>query len=118
MPHDVDVDTLIVGAGPARLHAAYRAGCRGRSAAVTDSPPEIGGQVCAMYPEKPIHDVAGLPAVRGRTFTSCPLDALAGFENSTSAEVLAASGGGWIRPPLTSASAPEPCHAAASASTP
>jgi threonine dehydrogenase-like Zn-dependent dehydrogenase len=160
VPHDVDIDTLIVGAGPAGLYAAYCAGFRGRSVAVMDSLPEVGGQVCAMYPEKLIYDVAGLPAVRGRAFTSRPLDALAGVENSTSAEVVAASDGGWIRlisvgfgeaamavnnaiaaldpgaplfpghssdlggehafrPPLTSsASAPEPCRAAASASTP
>ena len=66
MPHDVDVDTLIVGAGPAGLYAAYCAGFRGRSVAVMDSLPEFGGQVCAMYPEKLIYDVAGFPAVRGR----------------------------------------------------
>jgi ferredoxin/flavodoxin---NADP+ reductase len=64
--HDVDVDALIVGAGPVGLYAAYCAGFRGRSVAVMDSLPEIGGQVCAMYPEKLIYDIAGLPAVRGR----------------------------------------------------
>lgn len=61
-----DVDALIVGAGPVGLYAAYYAGFRGRSVAVMDSLPEIGGQVSAMYPEKLIYDVAGLPAVRGR----------------------------------------------------
>jgi ferredoxin/flavodoxin---NADP+ reductase len=66
VPHDVDVDTLIVGAGPAGLYAAYCAGFRGRSVAVMDSLPEVGGQVCAMYPEKLIYDVAGFPAIRGR----------------------------------------------------
>jgi len=63
---DVDVDALIVGAGPVGLYAAYYAGFRGRSVAVMDSLPEIGGQVSAMYPEKLIYDIAGLPAVRGR----------------------------------------------------
>ena len=63
---DVDVDALIVGAGPVGLYAAYYAGFRSRSVAVMDSLPEIGGQVSAMYPEKLIYDVAGLPAVRGR----------------------------------------------------
>ena len=66
MPYDLDVDTLIVGAGPAGLYAAYYAGFRGQSVAVMDSLPEIGGQVCAMYPEKLIYDIAGFPAVRGR----------------------------------------------------
>jgi ferredoxin/flavodoxin---NADP+ reductase len=64
--HDVDVDALIVGAGPVGLYAAYYAGFRGRSVALMDSLPEIGGQVCALYPEKLIYDIAGFPAVRGR----------------------------------------------------
>jgi ferredoxin/flavodoxin---NADP+ reductase len=64
--HDADVDALIVGAGPVGLYAAYYAGFRGQSVAVMDSLPEIGGQVCAMYPEKLIYDIAGFAAVRGR----------------------------------------------------
>ncbi len=63
---DVEVDALIVGAGPVGLYAAYCAGFRGLSVAIVDSLPEIGGQVSAMYPEKMIYDVAGFPAVRGR----------------------------------------------------
>ncbi len=66
MSHDIDVDALIVGAGPAGLYAAYYAGFRGQSVAVMDSLPEIGGQVSALYPEKLIYDIAGFPAVRGR----------------------------------------------------
>jgi thioredoxin reductase len=65
-PCGVDVDALIVGAGPVGLYAAYYAGFRGLSVAIMDSLPEIGGQVSAMYPEKLIYDVAGFPAVRGR----------------------------------------------------
>jgi thioredoxin reductase (NADPH) len=57
---------VVVGAGPVGLYAAYYAGFRGMSVAVVDSLPEPGGQVAALYPEKLIHDVAGLPAVRGR----------------------------------------------------
>jgi len=66
MPYDLDVDALIVGAGPAGLYAAYYAGFRGQSVAVMDSLPEVGGQVCAMYPEKLIYDIAGYPAIKGR----------------------------------------------------
>lgn len=61
-----DVDALVIGAGPAGLFAAYYAGFRGLSVAVMDSLPEPGGQISAMYPEKVILDVAGVPAVRGR----------------------------------------------------
>ncbi|WP_253771157.1 NAD(P)/FAD-dependent oxidoreductase [Goodfellowiella coeruleoviolacea] len=62
----LDVDLLIVGAGPTGLFAAYYAGFRDLSVALVDSLPEPGGQVAAMYPEKMIYDVAGFPAVRGR----------------------------------------------------
>ncbi len=63
----VDVDLLIIGAGPAGLYAAYYAGFRGLSTAIMDSLPEAGGQVTALYPEKLIYDVAGFPSVKGQT---------------------------------------------------
>ncbi|MDT7571858.1 MAG: ferredoxin/flavodoxin---NADP+ reductase [Actinomycetota bacterium] len=63
---DHDVDLLLVGAGPVGLYGAYYAGVRGLRTAVVDSLPEPGGQITAMYPEKPIMDVAGFPSVRGR----------------------------------------------------
>src|SRR5436309_14839686 len=59
-------DLIILGAGPVGLYAAYYAGFRSLSTVVVDSLPEAGGQVTAMYPEKPIYDVAGFPAVQGR----------------------------------------------------
>ncbi len=58
-------DLLIIGAGPVGLYAAYYAGFRGLRTALVDSLPEVGGQITAMYPEKPIYDVAGFPAVKG-----------------------------------------------------
>jgi thioredoxin reductase (NADPH) len=62
----VDVDVLIVGAGPAGLYAAYYAGFRGLTVALVDGLPEAGGQVTALYPEKQIYDVAGFPAIKGK----------------------------------------------------
>lgn len=62
----VEVDLLVVGAGPAGLYGAYYAGFRGLSVAVLDSLSEPGGQVTALYPEKLIFDIAGFPAVKGK----------------------------------------------------
>jgi thioredoxin reductase (NADPH) len=62
----VEVDLLIIGAGPTGLFAAYYAGFRELRVAIVDALPEPGGQVTAMYPEKLIFDVAGFPAVLGR----------------------------------------------------
>jgi thioredoxin reductase (NADPH) len=67
-PAVLDVDMLIIGAGPAGLYAAYYAGFRGLSVAVMDSLPALGGQVAALYPEKIIYDVAGYVAVKGQDF--------------------------------------------------
>ena len=61
----IDTDVLIIGAGPAGLFASYYAGLRGLSVVLLDSLAEAGGQLMALYPDKPIYDVAGLPEVTG-----------------------------------------------------
>jgi ferredoxin/flavodoxin---NADP+ reductase len=66
----VEVDLLIVGAGPVGLFGVYYAGVRGLKTAVVDSLSQVGGQVSAMYPEKQIFDIAGFPAVSGRQLIS------------------------------------------------
>jgi len=66
----LEVDVLIVGAGPVGLYGAYYAGVRGLSVAVVDSLSQVGGQVTAMYPEKDIYDIAALPVVSGRDLIS------------------------------------------------
>lgn len=69
-------DLAIVGAGPAGLYAATCAGFRGLSTVVLDSLEEVGGQLTALYPEKPIYDVAGFPAVPAKDLvTGCRVQA-------------------------------------------
>lgn len=63
-------DVLILGAGPTGLYGTYYAGFRGLSTVVVDVLPQVGGQVTALYPEKQIRDVAGLPSIRGRDFVA------------------------------------------------
>lgn len=70
----LDVDLLVVGAGPTGLYAAYYAGFRGLRTAISDSLPEPGGQIAALYPEKMIYDIAGFPGVRGRDLVAGLLD--------------------------------------------
>jgi ferredoxin/flavodoxin---NADP+ reductase len=62
----VEVDLLVVGAGPTGLYATYYAGFRGLSVALLDALPQVGGQIATLYPEKAIYDVAGFPSVRGQ----------------------------------------------------
>jgi ferredoxin/flavodoxin---NADP+ reductase len=66
----VNTDILIVGAGPTGLYGAYCAGFRGLRTVVVDGLPQVGGQVGALYPEKEIRDVAGIPRMRGREFVA------------------------------------------------
>ncbi|MFJ9889440.1 NAD(P)/FAD-dependent oxidoreductase [Streptomyces sp. NPDC091287] len=63
---DLRTELLVVGAGPAGLFACFYAGMRELDVVLLDSLPHLGGQVAALYPDKPIFDVAGFPAVTGR----------------------------------------------------
>jgi ferredoxin/flavodoxin---NADP+ reductase len=56
-------DVTIIGGGPTGLFAAFYAGLRGVSCRVIDALPQLGGQLMALYPEKYIYDVGGLPKI-------------------------------------------------------
>jgi thioredoxin reductase len=56
-------DITIIGGGPAGLFALFYAGMRGASAQIVDALQEPGGQLTALYPEKYIFDVGGLPKI-------------------------------------------------------
>jgi thioredoxin reductase (NADPH) len=59
-------DITIIGGGPTGLFAAFYAGLRGVSARIIDSLPDLGGQLTALYPEKYIYDVGGIPRMLAR----------------------------------------------------
>ncbi len=61
-------DITLVGAGPVGLFGAFYAGMRGASCRLIDALPELGGQVTALYPEKYIFDVGGIPKALGKDF--------------------------------------------------
>ena len=56
-------DITIIGGGPTGIFALFYAGMRGATAQIVDALPELGGQLTALYPEKYIFDVAGMPRV-------------------------------------------------------
>jgi len=72
-------DLAVIGAGPVGLYAAYYAGFRGLSTVIVDSLDEPGDQITAMYPEKPIYDIAGFPAVAGRDLVAALVEQAARF---------------------------------------
>lgn len=59
-------DVTIIGGGPVGLFGATMARLHGMSTTVIESLPELGGQLYALYPEKPIYDVAGFYGVSGK----------------------------------------------------
>ena len=56
-------DVTVIGGGPTGLFAAFYAGLRGVSCRIVDALPQLGGQLMALYPEKYIFDVGGLPRI-------------------------------------------------------
>jgi thioredoxin reductase (NADPH) len=56
-------DIVIIGAGPVGLFAVFEAGMLKMRAHVVDTLEAVGGQCAALYPEKPIYDIPGYPAI-------------------------------------------------------
>lgn len=59
-------DLIVIGGGPAGLFTAFYAGMRQMTVKIIESLPQLGGQLAALYPEKYIYDIAGLPKVRAQ----------------------------------------------------
>ncbi len=60
----VETDIAVIGAGPVGLFAVFACGQLGMRCAVIDALADPGGQLTALYPEKPIYDIPGRPTVR------------------------------------------------------
>ena len=56
-------DITIIGGGPTGLFGAFYAGLRGLATRIVDSLTELGGQLRALYPEKYVFDVGGIPKI-------------------------------------------------------
>ncbi len=113
-------DALIIGAGPVGLFQAFQLGLLGLKVEVVDVLPQAGGQCMALYPDKPIYDVPGVPRCTGRELTSLllqqaspflPLDAATGqrahLHLGQQVESLSQVDGGW----QVGTSAGWTCHA-------
>ena len=58
-----ETDAIVIGAGPVGLFAVFELGMVGLKCHVVDALPAIGGQLTALYPEKPIYDIPGFPRI-------------------------------------------------------
>jgi thioredoxin reductase (NADPH) len=60
----VETDICIIGAGPVGLFAVFEAGLLKMRCHLTDSLPQVGGQLSEIYPKKPIYDIPGYPEIK------------------------------------------------------
>jgi thioredoxin reductase (NADPH) len=76
----IATDALVIGAGPVGLFQAFQLGLLGLSVQVVDVLPQAGGQCVALYADKPIYDIPGVPACTGRELTERLLLQVAPFQ--------------------------------------
>jgi thioredoxin reductase (NADPH) len=62
-------DALVIGAGPVGLFQVFQLGLQEIRTHVIDVLPHIGGQCMALYADKPIYDIPGIPRCTGRELT-------------------------------------------------
>src|SRR5215475_9862729 len=63
MTTEHETDVCIIGAGPVGLFAVFECGMLKMRCHVVDALDMTGGQCAALYPEKPIYDIPGYPAI-------------------------------------------------------
>lgn len=76
----IEADAVIIGAGPVGLFQAFELGLLEIDAHIIDALPEAGGQCVALYPNKPIYDIPGIPVCTGRELTDNLLKQIAPFK--------------------------------------
>lgn len=59
----IHTKVLIIGGGPIGLFAVFMCGMMRLKCCLIDALPTLGGQCQALYPDKPIYDIPGMPAV-------------------------------------------------------
>jgi len=62
----ITTDICIIGAGPVGLFAVFEAGLLKIRCHLIDALPQVGGQLSEIYPQKPIYDIPGYPAINAQ----------------------------------------------------
>lgn len=73
-------DLTIIGGGPVGLFASFYSGLRAMKTKIIEAEPDVGGKVRYFYPEKLIHDIGGIPEIRGKDFVKGLKDQAETFE--------------------------------------
>ena len=75
----IETDAVIIGGGPVGLFQAFELGLLEIQAHIIDALPEAGGSCIALYPNKPIYDIPGIPVCTGRELVNNLLQQIAPF---------------------------------------
>jgi thioredoxin reductase (NADPH) len=75
----LEVDAVIIGAGPVGLFQVFELGLLEIKAHVIDSLTSVGGQCVELYPDKPIYDIPAVPVCTGQELTDNLLKQIAPF---------------------------------------
>src|SRR5665213_4577470 len=59
-------DICIIGAGPVGLFAVFESGLLKMRCHLIDVLTQVGGQLSEIYPQKPIYDIPGFPAINAQ----------------------------------------------------
>ncbi|MBO0711985.1 MAG: NAD(P)/FAD-dependent oxidoreductase [Acetobacteraceae bacterium] len=63
MSNVLATDVAIIGAGPVGLFAVFECGMLRMRSVLIDALADVGGQLVALYPEKPIYDIPAWPVI-------------------------------------------------------
>jgi thioredoxin reductase (NADPH) len=95
-------DVAIIGAGPVGLFAVFECGMLGLGCRVIDPLGAPGGQLTALYPEKPIYDIPGIPHILAGDLVAqleaqaAPFAPLYHFGEQVTDLAPSAAGGWWL----------------------
>lgn len=79
LPEMITTDICIIGAGPVGLFAVFEAGLLKMRCHLIDALPQVGGQLSEIYPQKPIYDIPGYPAINAQTLVDNLMEQIAPF---------------------------------------
>lgn len=100
-PKPIQTDVLVIGAGPCGLFQVFELGLQGLSCHIIDALPEPGGQCAALYPDKPIFDIPGIPECSAQELVDRLLQQIKPFDyqlhlHQTAAELRVYKRGGFL----------------------
>ncbi|QHV96807.1 NAD(P)/FAD-dependent oxidoreductase [Spirosoma endbachense] len=78
----ITTDICIIGAGPVGLFAVFEAGLLKMRCHLIDALPQVGGQLSEIYPQKPIYDIPGYPAINAQRLVDNLMEQIEPFHPS------------------------------------